>query len=62
MPGPQIFLGTKVADFLPKIVKFSPIFYPKLGEDQKKKQKNRSSLKFSLIFDQKSDEGQTKKT
>ena len=42
MPGPQIFLGTKVvqnfsSDFLPNIVKFSPIFSPNLGKDQKKK-------------------------
>ena len=52
MPGPQISLGTKVmrnffSDFLPNIVKFSPIFSPNLGEDQKKK---RSSLKFCPIF------------
>ena len=38
MSGPQIFSGTKVAqNFLPNIVKTSPIFSPKLGEDQKKK-------------------------
>ena len=47
MPGPQISPDTKVySDVLPKVVNFSPIFSPKLGEDQKKK----SSLKISPIF------------
>ena len=42
MLGPQISSSTKVvqiffSDFLQNIMKFSPIFFPKLGEDQKKK-------------------------
>ena len=60
MPGPQISPDIKVcSDFLPKVVNFSPIFSPKLGENQKKK---RSSQNFSPIFSPKSGEGQTKKT
>ena len=44
MPGPQISSSTKIAQkfflkFLPNTVKFSPIFPPKLGEDQTKKKK-----------------------
>ena len=51
MPGPQISSGTKVAqnsfsDFLPNIVKFSPIFSPQLGEEQKKKDLHWNLVRF----------------
>ena len=36
--SPQISSGTKVAqNFLSSIIKLSPIFFPKLGEEQEKK-------------------------
>ena len=46
------------SDLLPNIVKFSPIFSTKLGENQEKK---RSSLKFSPIFSPKLGDDQKKK-